>query len=111
MLRNIVAVAVLLIGTAFSLQARASYWFKVSDASQIQYIIANGTTEQIFLRNLSQFDATVLPCCYNYWIDLSTDAGRANWSLLLAKIQAGQSIWVFVPNQPATGAVYFGDLG
>ena len=29
MFRNIVVVAVLLIGTAFSLQARADYWFRV----------------------------------------------------------------------------------
>jgi len=83
--------------------AEATYWFKVNDASQIQYQI--GPPDRIFLRNLSQFDGTVLGCCYNYWIDLSTAAGKAQWATLLAKMQAKESIWIFVMSQTQVGTI------
>jgi hypothetical protein len=51
-----IAVA-LVMGAAFSLDARADYWFKINDASQIQYLIGG---PQIYLRNLNVFDDTVL---------------------------------------------------
>jgi hypothetical protein len=109
MLRILPMSVLLLAGVAFSLQARADYWFKISDASQLQSIITND--QRVYLRNLSQFDGTVLGCCYNYWIDLTNDAGRTQWATFLAKIEAKESIWVFVPSQTQSGAVYLGDLG
>jgi hypothetical protein len=92
----------LFIGIAFSVDARADYWFKVNDASQIQYLIGG---PQIYLRNLNTFDSTVLGCCYNYWIDVSTDAGKATWATLLAKIQAQQPIWLYIASQTVAGSV------
>lgn len=83
-------IAFLVLGVAFSLDARSDNWFKVNDASQIQYLIGG---PQIYLRNLNTFDSTVLGCCYNYWIDVSTDAGKAAWATLLAKMQAQQAVW------------------
>jgi hypothetical protein len=103
MLRNLILVSLLLVGTTFSFQARADYWFRVSDASLIQYQIA--PPSQVLLRNLNSFDSTVLGCCYNYWIDLSTDAGRAMWATLLTKMEAREPIWVWVTSQTAGGAV------
>lgn len=94
--------AFLLIGAAFSLDARADYWFKVNDASQITYLVGN---PQIYLRNLNTFDSTVLGCCYNYWIDISTDAGKAAWATLLAKMQTQQAIWIYVTSQTVGGSV------
>lgn len=62
--------AFLVLGTVFSLDARADYWFKVNDASQIQFLIGN---PQIYLRNLNSFDSSVQGTApwtdYNYWID------------------------------------------
>ena len=94
--------AFLLIGAAFSLDARADYWFKVNDASQIQYFISG---PQIYLRNLNSFDSTVLGCCYNYWVDISTDPGKAAWATLLAKMQTQQPIWIYVASQTVAGSV------
>jgi hypothetical protein len=109
MFRSILAASVLLIGTAFSLQARADYWFKVGDASQMQYLIDAGT--RVYLRNLSTFDSTVLGCCYNYWIDLSTDGGKAEWATLLAKMESKEPIWVYVTSQTVAGAVMIAWFG
>jgi hypothetical protein len=100
------------VGTAFSLQARADYWFKVTDASQIQFLIGN---PQIYLRNLNTFDSTVVggsaPWGYHYWIDLSTDGGKANWATLLTKMEAHEPIWVYIGSQTADGGVNIGWFG
>jgi hypothetical protein len=93
-------------GVAFSLEARADYWFKVNDASQIQYFVnSTPNSTQIYLRNLNTFDSTVLGCCFNYWVDISTDLGKAIWATLLAKIQAQQPIWIYITSQTAAGPV------
>ena|ERR1700730_12904873 len=103
MIRNLLVASMLLIGTAFSLQARADYWFRVSDASQIQYLIDSG--QRVYLRNLNTFDTTVLGCCYNYWIDLSTEGGKAQFATLLAKIETREHIWIYLLSQTVPGAV------
>lgn len=112
MLRNLLVASGLLIGTAFSLQARADYWFRVADASQIQYLTDGGS--RIYLRNLNSFDATVLGCCYNYWIDVSNDAGKAAWATVLTKIEAKEHIWLYLAgssSQTVASLVIVGDFG
>jgi hypothetical protein len=112
MLRNLMLVGLFLVGTVFSLQARADYWFRVADASQIQYLTDGGS--RIYFRNLNSFDATVLGCCYNYWIDVSTDAGKAAWATVLAKIEAKEHIWLYLPgssSQTVASPVIVGDFG
>jgi hypothetical protein len=94
--------ALLVLSAAFSIDARADYWFKVNDASQIQYLVGS---PQIYLRNLNTFDSTVLGCCYNYWIDVSTDAGKASWATLLAKMMTQQPIWIYISSQTVAGSV------
>jgi hypothetical protein len=89
------------VALSFSASARADYWFKVADASQIQYLIDTG--HQVYLRNLNQFDSSVLGCCYNYWLDLSVPGGQAAWATLLARIQAQQPIWIYITSQTAAG--------
>jgi len=98
----------LLGGLSLSAPALADYWFHVPDTSQLKYVAGNDS--KIYLRNLSQFDSTVLGCCYNYWIDVSTPGGQAIWATLLTKIQSAQGIWIFVSSQTAQGPVYLGDL-
>ena len=102
------ACALVLAGLSFSAPAMADYWFEVIDTSQLKYLVASDS--HVYLRNLNQFDSTVLGCCYNYWIDVSTTSGQAMWATLLAKIQTQQSIWIFVSSQTAPGSVYLGDL-
>jgi hypothetical protein len=104
--------ASVVLGAAFSLDARADYWFRVSDASQIQYLVTN---PQIYLRNLNTFDASVQGTApwtdYNYWIDVSTDGGKACWATLLAKMEAKEPIWIYITSQTANGAVTIGWFG
>jgi hypothetical protein len=112
MLRNVLVAACLLAGSAYSLDARADYWFRVADAGQIQYLSDGGT--RIYLRNLNSFDSSVLGCCYNYWIDVSTDAGKAAWAALLSKIEAQEHIWLYLlgpQSQTVASLVVVGDWG
>jgi hypothetical protein len=113
MLRNIAMAAVLLIGMAFNLQARADYWFRVNDASQIQFLIGG---PRIYLRNLDTFDGSVVgdntaPWGYHYWVDVSNDGGKADWATLLTKIEAKERIWVYIASQTVNGAVLIGWFG
>ncbi len=102
------AFALCLSGIGVSAPALADYWFYVPDASQLKYII--GSDSKIYLRNLNQFDGTVLGWCYNYWIDLAALSGPAIWATLLAKIETQQGIWIFVGSPTAPGYAYVGDL-
>lgn len=95
-------------GMGMSVPALADYWFYVPDASQLTYTV--NPDAHVYLRNLNQFDGTVLGCCYNYWLDLTTDAGRGAWATLLAKMESQQGIWIFVGSQTAPGSVYVGNL-
>jgi hypothetical protein len=112
MLQKIVALSVLLLGTTFSPQSRADYWFKVNDASLIQFLNDGGT--RIYLRNLDSFDSTVLGCCFNYWIDLSTDAGKAAWTTILERRRQHEEIWLYLvgtSSRTVPSLVIIGDFG
>jgi len=79
---------------------------RFNDASQIQYFVNSAqNSTQIYLRNLNTFDSTVLGCCFNYRIDISTDSGKAILATLLAKMQAQQPIWIYVTSQTVAGSV------
>ena len=106
--RRILGLAAGLIGIGVSVPALADYWFQVPDASQLKYVIS--VDGKVYLRNLNQFDSTVLGCCYNYWIDLTSPQGPAIWATLLAKMETQQGVWIFVGSQTAASYVYVGEL-
>jgi len=106
--RRILGFALGCAGIGVSVPALADYWFHVPDASQLKYIVDSDS--KVYLRNLNQFDSTVLGCCYNYSIDLTTAQGQAIWATLLAKIETQQGIWIFIGSQTAPSYVYVGDL-
>jgi hypothetical protein len=94
-----------LLGAAATGNAWASYWFRVPDASQLQWMVdVNG---KVWLRNLSSFDASVLGCCYNYHIDLNTAQGRGLWAALQLRMAQSQSVWISVPSQTTAGHIDF----
>ena len=62
-------------------------------ASRLKYVV--GSDSKVYLRNLNKFDSTVPSCCYNYWIDLTTPAGQAQWATLLVKIEEQRGEWIF----------------
>lgn len=49
-------------GLSASVAALADYWLYVPDASQLTYVVYPDA--HVYLRNLNQFDATVLGCCF-----------------------------------------------
>ena len=111
-LRQITLLWILVIGTTLSFQSHADHWIRVTDASQIQYLTDGGT--KIYLRNLNSFDDTVLGCCFNYWIDVSTDAGKAAWSTILSKMEVHEHIWLYLvgtSSQTVASIVIVGDFG
>jgi hypothetical protein len=102
MLRNIVVAAILLIDTAFSLQARA-VWIYIPDASQVYYQTrGNG---RIYFRNFDSFDANAMGCCYNYWIDPSTTEGKSIYALFLSYIAQGKGFRIAIPDGKQPGPV------
>lgn len=95
---------VLFLGSA----AQASDFLQIPDASQIKWQIT--AQNRVYLRNLSDFDSTYLACCYNYWFDASTDAGKSFLSVLLAKAAAAKSIHIGVVDKTIVSEVnYVGD--
>jgi hypothetical protein len=88
--------------------ANASQAIVINDASTIKYGIQDN---KVWLRNLSDFDSSWLPCCYNYYFDLSTDGGKAMFSTFLSYALSGKKV-VFYKADPSTaGAItIFGDF-
>ena len=54
----------------------------VPDASSLRYMA--GPDNRVYFRNLNTIDSTCQGCCTFYWIDLSTDAGKAQFSAFLS---------------------------
>lgn len=102
-------VVLVAISLGFISTAHASHWFKVSNAADLQWLIDQ--SGKVYLRNLKSFDSTVMDCCYNYWIDLSTPAGKGMWSSLQLKIATSESVWISVDNTTSAGEISFiGDI-
>lgn len=64
---------------------QASDWVSITDMSQLSYQIAN---DKVWLRNVNKFDSTWLGCCVAYYVDLTSNNGKATWSAMLVKIAA-----------------------
>ena len=81
-----------MIALLISAPAGASSGIVINDPSNLLYAVQDG---KVYLRNLNTYASDWLPCCYNYWIDLSTDNGKAMFSALLAHKLSGKrlSIW------------------
>src|SRR5438045_266905 len=67
-----------------SFNAHAYGYVYIGNMSQLSWQL--GTDGKVYLRNLSQFDANFLGCCYSYWVDTTTPVGKAIWSAMLLKI-------------------------
>lgn len=57
--------------------------------------------------NLSQFDSSFLGCCYNFYIDTSTAAGRAMWSAVLVNTASEKRLTFYVSSKTTPGIVTF----
>ena len=70
----------------------------VDDASRLKWSISSG---KVYFRNFNEIDATWQGCCYVYYIDLSTDEGKAMFSLFLTRHSARQPLNFWVANKTA----------
>ncbi|WP_035055833.1 hypothetical protein [Andreprevotia chitinilytica] len=75
----------------------------ISDVSKLKWL--GSTNGLIYLRNLSDFDPSFLPCCYNYYVDTSTPAGKVTWTAILMKMGTAQSINLSVSNKSQAGPI------
>jgi hypothetical protein len=74
----------------------------VPNTANLQYEISSS---KFYIRNFSTYDASWLPCCYNYYIDLTTDQGRAMFSLVLTKMASAQPMSFYVVSKATGGAI------
>lgn len=74
----------------------------IADARNITWQIAG---DRVYVRNLSSFDSTFLPCCYNYYIDISSETGRAMFAAFLTSYSGGWRLTVYVSNKAISGPV------
>ena len=89
-------------------RVHATDLLQIGDASQIKWQL--NSQGHVYLRNLDSFDNTYLGCCYNYWIDTSTDVGKVFFSTLLVQAAARRPIWIGVPDKSLASAInYTGD--
>lgn len=71
----------------------------IPDASQIAFV-AN-PDGKVYLRNLQQFNPSWAGCCYNHWIDTTTDAGRTQFAIFLTAYYSQKPIMFYA--NPAGG--------
>ena len=85
--------------------AFAETWIYVPDMSQLKFQLFPGGL--IYIRNLSDFSAAALGCCYNYWIDTTTQDGRNTWATMLSASAQHTPLYVGIPDGQAQGVVSY----
>lgn len=67
-------------------------------------------SNRVYLRNLNDYDATFLGCCYSFWVDITTDEGKAQWSAMLTRMATGGRLYIGVTSKTTSSVVtYIGD--
>ena len=81
----------------------------VPDASVLKYIVNNDG--KVYLRNLDAVDPTWAGCCYNFWMDITTDVGRAQFSAFLTAKTSHQRLVFYVGSKAGpTAFAHVGDF-
>jgi hypothetical protein len=85
-----------------SAHAAAKYVY-LDDVSRLEYQM--GSDGVVWFRNLNEFDGAVTGCCYAFYLDTTTGAGKNIWALILMKMASAGSLHVHVTeaNPPASG--------
>jgi hypothetical protein len=103
LIRRLVFVGIAsLSGTFATGPASAEVYVTVPDASLVKYQVqASG----VALRNLNDFDASALGCCYNYIIDTTTQVGKGIFTAMMIAAAQGKPFVFGIPNGYAAGTV------
>jgi len=96
---------VAVLGALSMRSAFAETWVLVPDMSQLKFQLFPGGL--IYFRNLSDFSAAALGCCYNYWIDTTTQDGRNTWATMLSASAQHAPLYVGIPDGQAQGVVSY----
>jgi hypothetical protein len=62
-------------------------------------------SNRVYLRNLNDYAATFLGCCYSFYVDIKTDEGKAQWSAMLARMAIGGRLYIGVTSKTTSGVV------
>lgn len=104
MMRSCFLSAALVIGLSVSHPAYALDGLYVSQPEKLKFVIDSG---RLYFRNLNEFGDGWKPCCYSYWIDLSTDSGKAQFSLLLTFYSSGRPFSIYKTDKLQDGQIGF----
>ncbi|AZZ98832.1 hypothetical protein [Pseudoalteromonas sp. R3] len=97
-LKKVLSIALL---SSFPLSGLASDWVTINDMSKLKYQIKDN---KVWFRNVNEFDNSWIGCCYAYYLDLSTDEGKAAWSAMLTNIAMGSSYNIAVTDKTVNGS-------
>ena len=90
--------------------AHADDYLAIPDASVVKYAVAP-SGGKVFFRNLNEIAPSWHGCCEYYWIDITTDNGRAQFSAFLSAKMARGRLVLSVPAAGSPSAILLlGDL-
>jgi hypothetical protein len=92
---------------ACSLPSHATDTVVVTNAAQLSWFY-DATSGRVYFRNFDQFTPGFLGCCFNFYIDTSTQLGRTFWAAILLKMAGAQPINLIVDSKGVAGPVYYG---
>jgi hypothetical protein len=82
---------------------RADDGVRIPDASQLSFAI--DPSGKVWLRNLNQFDSTFLGCCYNFYIDTTTQYGMVMWGWVQVATATATPVTLYVSSKTTAGNV------
>jgi len=80
----------LIVSLFFAPQAGAQIWVEVDNSSKLLWQI--NSAAKVYFRNLNEFNAAQVACCYAYYLDSTTPRGKSIWSIILAKMATKKRI-------------------
>lgn len=96
---------------AWPSSSRAADTLVIPDASMIKYVV--DISGVVYLRNLNEIDPTWAGCCYWFWMDVRTDAGRAQFSAFLTARTSRQKLMIYATSKSGSqtqGLLHVGDF-
>jgi hypothetical protein len=104
-MKNTIIVLLLALGLLTS--AKQSFAYDVVLVPMDQLLWQITPDGKVYLRNLNSFNSAFSGCCYNYWVDTTTPAGKSLWAVMLMKISTAQSMDFLVGSAAAGGQVEY----
>jgi len=98
------ALASIVLAAAASL-VQATEFLYIPNMSLVKWQMASNGV--VYFRNLNEFHAGWLGCCYNFWLDTTTSAGKSAWASILLKSAGSLPLWFAASDPNAPGAITY----